>query len=66
MPVKLVISKKVVSDFGLGENIHCDREISPPHTYLLPTRLLPTRKLRHFFTHNISENRHMTYDIHFC
>ena len=59
MPIKLVISKKVVSDFWLGENIHCDREISPPHTHLLPTR-----KLRHFFTHKISKNRHMTYGIH--
>ena len=29
MPLKLVISKKVVPDFRHGENIHCDREAFP-------------------------------------
>ena len=39
--------KKVVSDFGHGENIHCGREISPPPF-----------ELRHFFAPNISKYRH--------
>ena len=30
MPLKLVISRKVVPDFRHGENIHCDREIFLP------------------------------------
>ena len=45
--------KKVVPDFRYGENFHCDREI-----------FLSTLKLRHFFTHNISRNRHMKYNIY--
>ena len=54
MPLKLVISKKVVPDFRYSENIHGDREIfPPPHTHTL--------KLRHFCTDNISKNRHMKY-----
>ena len=47
MPLKPVISKKVVPDFRHGENIHCDTEI------------FPLFKLRHFLTHNISKNRHL-------
>ena len=50
MPLKLVISKKVVQYFRHGVNIQCDREIFPPV------------KL-HFFAHNISKNRHMKYNI---
>ena len=30
---KQVISEKVVPDFRHRENIHSDREISPPHTH---------------------------------
>ena len=30
MPLKLIISKKVVPDFRHRENIHFDREILPP------------------------------------
>ena len=48
MPLKLVISKKVLSDFWHGENIHWDRKIP-----------LPTLKLRQFYNCNISKNRHM-------
>ena len=57
MPLKLVISKKVVPNYQHGENIHCGREIFPP------------LKLRHFFTPNISKNRHMKYVVicfHIC
>ena len=32
MPLKLVVSKKVVPDFGHWENIHFDKEIFPPLT----------------------------------
>ena len=35
----------VVPDFRHGENVHCDREIFLP------------LKLRHFFSHNISNQR---------
>ena len=31
MPLKLLISRKVVPDFRHGENVHCDREIFFPH-----------------------------------
>ena len=55
MPLKLVISKKVVPDFRHGKNIHCDWEIFPP----------PPLKFRHFFTHNISKDKHMKYNIAF-
>ena len=48
-----MISKNVVTDFWHWENIQRDREIFPPQTL----------KLLHFFTHNISENRHMKYMI---
>ena len=41
-------NQKEVPDFRHGENFNCDREIFP--------------LLKHFFTHNISENRHMKYN----
>ena len=50
---KCHLKQKVVPDFRHGENVHSDTEISP-HL-----------KLRHFFTNNISKNRHMKYYILF-
>ena len=53
MPLKLVISKKAVTDFRHGDNIHCDREIFHP------------LKLGHCFTDNISNQNVENYGVAF-
>ena len=60
MPLKLMILKKVVPDFRHRENIYFDRENIYFDREILPP---PRLKLRTFFTHNISKNGHMEYDM---